>query len=100
MRSSIARALVKKAPVLILDDSASALDLGTDMRLRRALAELPDSPAVFIVSQRISSVSSCDKILVTEDGALAGNGTHEELLSSNDVYREIYNSQNGGAANE
>ena len=99
-RLTIARALVKKAPVLILDDSASALDLGTDMRLRRALAELPDSPAVFIVSQRISSVSSCDKILVTEDGCLAGNGTHEELLSSNDVYREIYNSQNGGAANE
>ncbi|MBQ6897830.1 MAG: ABC transporter ATP-binding protein [Clostridia bacterium] len=99
-RLTIARALVKKAPVLILDDSASALDLGTDMRLRRALAELPDSPAVFIVSQRISSVSSCDKILVTEDGTLAGEGTHHELLASNEVYREIYNSQNGGAENE
>lgn len=99
-RLTIARALVKKAPILILDDSASALDLGTDMRLRRALAELPDSPAVFIVSQRISSVSSCDKILVTEDGALAGEGTHHELLASNEVYREIYNSQNGGAENE
>ncbi len=99
-RLTIARALVKRAPVLILDDSASALDLGTDMRLRRALAELPDSPAVFIVSQRISSVSSCDKILVTEDGTLAGEGTHHELLASNEVYREIYNSQNGGAENE
>lgn len=99
-RLTIARALVKRAPILILDDSASALDLGTDMRLRRALAELPDSPAVFIVSQRISSVSSCDKILVTEDGALAGEGTHHELLASNEVYREIYNSQNGGAENE
>lgn len=95
-RLTIARALVKKAPILILDDSASALDLGTDMRLRKALSELPDSPCVFIVSQRISSVSSCDKILVTEDGTLAGTGTHEELLGSNEVYREIYNSQNGG----
>ena len=96
-RLTIARALVKKAPVLILDDSASALDPGTDMRLRRALSELPDAPAVFIVSQRISSVSSCGKILVTEDGALAGQGTHEELLRTNDIYREIYASQNGGA---
>ena len=96
-RLTIARALVKKAPVLILDDSASALDPGTDMRLRRALSELPDAPAVFIVSQRISSVSSCGKILVTEDGALAGEGTHEELLRTNDIYREIYASQNGGA---
>ena len=96
-RLTIARALVKKAPVLILDDSASAIDLGTDMRLRKALSELSDSPSVFIVSQRISSVASCDKILVTEDGALAGMGTHEELLASNDVYREIYSSQNGGA---
>ncbi len=95
-RLTIARALVKKAPILILDDSASALDLGTDMRLRRALSELPDSPCVFIVSQRISSVCACDKILVTEDGTLAGTGTHEELLGSNEVYREIYNSQNGG----
>ena len=96
-RLTIARALVKKAPVLILDDSASALDPGTDMRLRRALSELPDAPAVFIVSQRISSVSSCGKILVTEDGALAGQGSHEELLRTNDIYREIYASQNGGA---
>jgi len=67
------------------------------MRLRKALSELSDCPSVFIVSQRISSVASCDKILVTEDGALAGVGTHEELLASNDVYREIYSSQNGGA---
>ncbi len=96
-RLTIARALVKKAPVLILDDSASALDPGTDMRLRRALSELPDAPAVFIVSQRISSVSSCGKILVTEDGALAGEGSHEELLRTNDIYKEIYASQNGGA---
>ena len=99
-RLTIARALVKKAPVLILDDSASALDLGTDMRLRRALSELPDNPSVFIVSQRISSVAACDKILVTEDGTLAGTGTHKELLASNEVYKEIYNSQNGGGENE
>ncbi len=99
-RLTIARALVKKAPILILDDSASALDMGTDMRLRRALSELDDSPAVFIVSQRISSVSSCDKILVTEDGVLDSIGTHSELLEGCEIYREIYNSQNGGADNE
>ncbi len=99
-RLTIARALVKKAPILILDDSASALDLGTDMRLRKALSQLPDTPAVFIVSQRISSVSSCDKILVTEDGALDSIGTHSQLLEDCGIYREIYNSQNGGADNE
>ncbi len=96
-RLTIARALVKKAPILILDDSASALDLATDMRLRKALNELPDKPAVFIVSQRTSSVLSCDSILVMEDGEIEATGTHEELLGSSDVYNEIYASQNGGA---
>ena len=99
-RLTIARALVKNAPILILDDSASALDMGTDMRLRKAISELPDSPAVFIVSQRISSVSGCDRILVTEDGGLDSMGPHKELLAEGGIYREIYNSQNGGADNE
>ncbi len=97
-RLTIARALVKKAPVLILDDAASALDLATDLRLRRAINELEDSPAVFIVSQRTSSVMGCDRILVLEDGKIEAIGTHEQLLTSSEVYREIYTSQNGGAA--
>ena len=97
-RLTIARALVKNAPVLILDDASSALDLATDLKLRRAINELDGSPAVFIVSQRTSSVMGCDRILVLEDGRLEAAGTHEELLASSEVYREIYNSQNGGAA--
>ncbi len=96
-RLTIARALVKKAPLLILDDSASALDLATDMKLRKAIAALPDSPTVFIVSQRASSVVSCDRIIVMEDGKTDAIGTHTELLEASGVYREIFASQNGGA---
>lgn len=99
-RLTVARALVKKAPILILDDSASALDLATDLKLRKALEALPDSPAVFIVSQRTSSVMACDKIIVMEDGETEAYGTHKELLSSSKVYKEIYDSQNGGTGNE
>ncbi len=95
-RLTIARALIKNAPVLILDDSASALDTATDLRLRRALNALDDSPTVFIVSQRTSSVMSCDKIIVMEDGEAESIGTHEQLLKESSVYREIYISQNGG----
>ncbi len=96
-RLTIARALIKNAPVLILDDSASALDLATELKLRRALSALPSSPTVFIVSQRASSVLSCDKIIVMEDGEIDSVGTHEELLLKSSVYKEIYDSQNGGA---
>lgn len=99
-RLTIARALIKNAPVLILDDSASALDFATDLRLRQALAELPDSPTVFIVSQRTSSVMNCDKILVMEDGEIEAVGTHDELLKKSAVYREIHSSLTGGAENE
>ncbi len=99
-RLTIARALVKNAPILILDDSQSALDLATDLRLRKALNDLPDSPTVFIVSQRTSSVMSCDKIIVMEDGRAESIGTHKELLEKSGVYREIYMSQNGGGTNE
>ena len=99
-RLSIARALVKKSPILILDDSASALDLATDLKLRRAIAEIPESPTLFIVSQRTSSVMNCDKIFVMEDGMLESTGTHSELLEKSNVYREIYTSQNGGGNNE
>lgn len=95
-RIAIARALIKKAPVIILDDSASALDLATDAKLRKAIKELPDNPTVFIVSQRVSAVMNSDKILVLDDGELVGIGTHEELQKTCDIYKEICNSQFGG----
>ena len=92
-RLTIARALVRKPEVLILDDSASALDFATDAALRHALRELSWKPAVVIISQRTASIRFADEILVLDDGRLAGRGTHEELLQTCDVYREIYESQ-------
>ena len=92
-RLTIARALVGKPPILILDDSASALDFATDARLRHALRSLDYHPTVFIISQRTSSIHAADQILVLEDGETAGRGTHEELLSACPVYREIHESQ-------
>ena len=92
-RLTIARALVKQPDILILDDSASALDFATDAALRKALATLPDHITVFIVSQRTSSLKHADQILVLDDGQIADQGTHEELLERCEVYREIYESQ-------
>lgn len=92
-RLTIARALVKKPQILILDDSASALDYATDASLRKALRTLPDSVTVFIVSQRTSSLQHADQILVLDDGHLVGCGTHRQLLDSCGTYREIYESQ-------
>ena len=92
-RLSIARALVKKPEILILDDSASALDYATDAALRKALKEMPGDTTVFIVSQRASSLMHADMIIVLDDGRAVGMGTHEELLKSCEVYREIYYSQ-------
>ena len=92
-RLTIARALVSKPDILILDDSASALDYATDAALRKALAALPGSMTVFIVSQRAASLQHADQILVLDDGHLAGLGTHAELLTSCPVYEEIYASQ-------
>lgn len=97
-RLTIARALVRRPAVLILDDSASALDFATDAALRAALRQLPFAPTTFVVSQRAASVMHADLILVLEDGALAGIGRHEELLKRCPVYREIYASQFGGSA--
>ena len=92
-RLTIARALVKKPEILILDDSTSALDFATDAKLRKAIKELDYSPTVVIVSQRASSVQYADLIVVLDDGHLAGKGTHEELLENCEVYQEIYYSQ-------
>lgn len=92
-RLTIARALVKDPEILILDDSASALDFATDANLRKAIRELPSNPTVFVVSQRTASVMNADRIIVLDDGEPVGIGTHEELLDSCEVYSEIYYSQ-------
>ena len=92
-RLTIARALVRKPKILILDDSASALDYATDAKLRMAIRNMADAPTTFIVSQRAASVRYADEILVLDDGELVGKGTHEQLLSSCVVYQEIYYSQ-------
>lgn len=92
-RLTIARALVGSPEILILDDSASALDYATDAALRKALRELPGEMTVFIVSQRASSIQHADQIIVLDDGMMAGCGTHEELLQACEVYQEIYYSQ-------
>jgi len=92
-RLSIARALVKKPEILILDDSSSALDYATDAALRKSIKELPGEITVFIVSQRASSMLHADIIIVLDDGNVAGMGTHEELLQNCEVYQEIYYSQ-------
>ncbi len=93
-RLTIARALVKKPEILILDDSSSALDYATDAALRKAIREKTDKMTVFVVSQRTSSIMHADKIVVLDDGMVAGIGSHDELLSNCEVYQEIYESQN------
>jgi ABC-type multidrug transport system fused ATPase/permease subunit len=92
-RLTIARAVVKKPEILILDDSTSALDFATDAALRKAIRELSYCPTVFIVSQRTSSIQYADNIIVLDDGIMVGMGKHDKLLQSCQVYREIYNSQ-------
>lgn len=92
-RLTIARALVRHPEILILDDSASALDFATDARLRKAIRELSGKMTVFLVSQRASTIQYADQILVMEDGVIVGQGTHEELLAGCEVYQETYYSQ-------
>ena len=92
-RLTIARAIIRRAPIIILDDSASALDFATEAKLRHALKALDYDPTVFIISQRTSSISHADLIIVLDDGEAVGMGTHAELLDSCEVYREIYESQ-------
>ena len=92
-RLTIARALVRRPSILILDDSASALDYATDARLRKAIREMEEGPTVFIVSQRAASIRHADQIIVLDDGEVAGIGTHEQLLAGCPAYQEIYYSQ-------
>ena len=97
-RLSIARALVKKPEIYIFDDTFSALDFKTDARLRKALNELCQETrsTVLLVAQRISSIQSADRIIVMDEGKISGFGTHEELLETNEIYREVYESQTQG----
>ena len=92
-RLTLARALVPQSDILIMDDSASALDYATDARLRKAIQDMKRKPTVFFVSQRTSSIQNADMILVLDDGKIAGQGTHEQLLKSCNIYREIYETQ-------
>ena len=95
-RLCIARALLKKPKILILDDSTSAVDTATDAKIRRAFREeIPDTTKL-IIAQRISSVQDADRIIVMENGKVNGFGSHEELLKTNEIYREVYESQTGG----
>ena len=95
-RLCIARALVKKPKILILDDSTSAVDTATDAKIRKAFAEEIPGTTKLIIAQRISSVMNADRIIVMEDGKINGFGTHEELLKNNEIYRDVYESQTGG----
>ena len=96
-RLCIARALLKKPRILILDDSTSAVDTATDAKIRKAFREEIPGTTKLIIAQRISSVKDCDRIIVMDDGRVNGIGTHEELLEDNEIYREVYESQVGGA---
>ncbi|MBE5828412.1 MAG: ABC transporter ATP-binding protein [Butyrivibrio sp.] len=96
-RLCIARALLKKPKILILDDSTSAVDTATDAKIRKAFAEEIPGTTKLIIAQRISSVQNCDRIIVMDDGQINGFGSHEELLKNNNIYREVYESQTGGS---
>ena len=96
-RLCIARALLKKPKILILDDSTSAVDTATDAKIRRSFAEKIPGTTVFIIAQRISSVENADKVLVLDGGRVSGFGTPAEMLATNPIYQEVYNSQTQGS---
>ena len=95
-RLCIARALLKKPRILILDDSTSAVDTATDARIRQAFAREIPGTTKLIIAQRVSSVEHADRIIVMHEGEVDGFGTHEQLLASNEIYRDVYESQTGG----
>jgi ATP-binding cassette subfamily B protein len=95
-RLCIARALLKKPKILILDDSTSAVDTATDAKIRKAFAEEIPGTTKLIIAQRISSVQNADRIIVMEQGRINGFGTHEELMKTNEIYRDVYESQTSG----
>ena len=97
-RLCIARAILRKPKVLILDDSTSAVDTATDAKIRAALKEALPGSTKLIIAQRISSVMDADVILVLDDGKISGMGTHEQLMASNQIYREVYQSQQEGVS--
>ncbi|HOR21493.1 MAG TPA: ABC transporter ATP-binding protein, partial [Ruminococcus sp.] len=96
-RLCIARALLKKPKIIILDDSTSAVDTATDASIRKAFRENLADTTTFIIAQRISSVQDADRIIVMDNGRISDVGTHEELLRSSEIYREVYDSQQKGA---
>ena len=96
-RLCIARALLKKPKIIILDDSTSAVDTATDSNIRKAFREKLSDTTTFIIAQRISSVKDADRIIVMDNGKINGTGTHDELMKNNAIYREVYESQQKGA---
>lgn len=97
-RLCIARALIKKPKIIIMDDSTSAVDVATDAKIRQALRKNLKDTTTIIIAQRITSISDADKIIVMNDGRIDAVGTHEELLATNEIYREVYESQQKGVA--
>ncbi|MEF2735278.1 MAG: ABC transporter ATP-binding protein, partial [Blautia sp.] len=99
-RLCIARALLKKPKILVLDDSTSAVDTATDAKIRRAFAEEIPNTTKLIIAQRISSIRDADRIIVMDNGEVNGFGTHEELLANNAIYRDVYESQTKGGGGD